>query len=527
MNKTVSYEQLQQKVTHLKEEVEKYREMEGELHAFKAIAAGMGDDPYVSFAQNFKGVTYKGDLNFTPATLTGAVKEITGYAADEFLAARPRWDEIIHPEDLPKVADTADSLRAVPEFSVEREYRIICKNGEIRWVREFIKNFCDPSGRPESVQGILYDITDRKQIEKALVHSKKEWEQTFDAISDWVCLVDLDGRILRTNAAAERFIGLTPREAAGRQCCPMLFGSPGPAEDCPLRKMTETGRRESSETELPDGRQITITVDPVRNGYGEIVSAVHIVHDVTARKTLENRLRQAHKQEAIGTLTGGIAHEFNNILGVIIGNAELALDDLPEQSPARKNLAEIQTAGFRARDIIRQLLSITRMGGLKPHPLHVGDIVLESMKFLRPIVPTAIEVRTVVQEDCDTVMGDPTQIYQILINLCTNALQAMEETGGALDVRVENVRVHEKNPAGDIAPGRYVALKVTDSGEGIPPEVMNRIFDPYFTIRPPGMGAGMGLTVVHGLTTNHGGKIHVTSAPGAGTTFTVFLPAAD
>ncbi len=248
--------------------------------------------------------------------------------------------------------------------------------------------------------------------------------------------------------------------------------------------------------------------------------------DISERKKLEEQVRHAFKMEAIGTLAGGIAHEFNNILGIIIGNAELAMDDTPGFSPAHSSLEEIQMASFRARDVVRHLLSFSRKINLERKQIKINPLVRDALKFLRVTIPTSIEIRQTIQAKEDTVLADATQIHQIMINLGTNAFHAMHEEGGILGVEIQNVVLDKDIASVDpgLTPGNYVKITVSDTGQGIDPLVIDRIFDPYFTTKEVGQGSGMGLAVVHGIVKNHDGALTVASKPGQGTAFSVYFP---
>ena len=250
--------------------------------------------------------------------------------------------------------------------------------------------------------------------------------------------------------------------------------------------------------------------------------------DITHSKQMEEQLRQAQKMESIGTLVGGIAHDFNNILGIILGNTELAMDDIPEWNPARLNLKEVRTASLRAKGVVRQLLSFARKTKLEKKPINIIPIIKEALKLMRSSIPTSIEIRQHIKEDIGTILADPTQINQILINLCTNADHAMPD-GGIIVVTLKNIELDEKTAAkySELAPGRYLNLTVADTGHGIFQGDINRIFDPYFTTKEVGRGTGMGLAVVHGIVKGHNGLITVESEVGKGTTFSIFFPVVE
>ena len=256
-------------------------------------------------------------------------------------------------------------------------------------------------------------------------------------------------------------------------------------------------------------------------------------HDHTCaeveKRQLENQLRQSQKMEAIGTLAGGIAHDFNNVLSIILGNAELALADMSNEHTAHRNLERILTASLRARNMIRQLLSFSRKEESGRKPLRLNSVITESLKLMRASLPTNISIqRDICETGCNTI-ADPTQIHQIMLNLCTNAAHAMEPNGGVLTVRLESVTLNE-NTAADangLAPGNYARLVVADTGHGIEKDIIDRIFDPYFTTKAPGKGTGMGLSVVHGIIKASGGAIRAFSRPGRLTEFHLYLPVVD
>ena len=251
-----------------------------------------------------------------------------------------------------------------------------------------------------------------------------------------------------------------------------------------------------------------------------------VIADITEEKKLKEQLLQAHKMESIGTLAGGIAHDFNNMLGIIVGNTELAMDDVPEWNPARNNLNEIRTASLRARDVVKQILAFSRISLQEMKPVRISPIITDSLKLLQASIPTTIEIHQNISSEPDTIRGDPKQIHQVLINLCTNAAHAMREKGGLLEVSLKNIEIDEGSAVHhhDLSPGKYVRLTVSDTGHGIEPKILERIFDPYFTTKGVGEGSGMGLSVVHGIVKSHSGDISVSSEPGKGTTFQVFFP---
>ena len=248
----------------------------------------------------------------------------------------------------------------------------------------------------------------------------------------------------------------------------------------------------------------------------------------TEKERLETQLRQAHKMESIGTLAGGIAHDFNNILSSVIGYTELTLTDLPHNSMAKNNLEGVLKAGRRAKDLVSQILTFSRQSEQVHVPVQIHLIVKEALKLLRSSLPTTIDMRLNIH-NTGHVLADPTQIHQVIINLCTNAFHAMQDETGVLDITLSPIEINTSNPLKypDLPPGRYVKLQVSDSGHGMSKPVIHRIFDPYFTTKEKGKGTGLGLAVVHGIVKSHKGSITVNSEIGKGSVFSVYLPVVD
>lgn len=240
---------------------------------------------------------------------------------------------------------------------------------------------------------------------------------------------------------------------------------------------------------------------------------------------MKAQILQAQKMEALGMLAGGIAHDFNNILAIILGYTELAYMDTPEGSPARPALQEVLKATQRGRELVQQILAFSRRGEQDKIPVQVGPVIKGALRMLRASLPTTIDIKADVTSK-GVVLAEPNQIYQVVINLCSNAAHAMRENGGTLGVGLSDVVVGPEAalPRLDLQPGSYVKLTVEDTGHGIPAETIDHIFDPFFTTKGPGVGTGLGLAVVHNIVKCHGGVIGVQSYPGRGTAFQVLFP---
>ncbi|MDY6970766.1 MAG: ATP-binding protein [Thermodesulfobacteriota bacterium] len=378
------------------------REVEERKTAEELLRAS--EERYRSFVYNFLGIAFKVTPAFEPIFFHGAVKKITGYIEDEFLAGRPRWDEIILPDDLPAFRDNMEKVGTNPDYATEIKYRIRRGDGHIRWIHQFVQNLCDESGSPIGIQGAIYDITEHKN--------------------------------------------------------------------------------------------------------------------------LESQVQQKQKLEAIGTLAGGIAHDFNNILMTIVMNTEFALRNYEGGNSAREGLDLSLKAACRGRDLVEQILTFSRKSEEDLLPVTVSPIVKESLKMLRSSLPATIEIDQHIEAETGMVIISPGRIHQILINLCSNAAYAMAEGGGKLTVSlVEETFDSESDPRHpDIRDGSYLRLTVRDTGKGMPPDITEKIFDPFFTTKNTGEGTGMGLAVVHGIIEGIGGAIEVSSVPGKGTVFDIYLP---
>jgi len=280
-----------------------------------------------------------------------------------------------------------------------------------------------------------------------------------------------------------------------------------------LRESEQALRRAHDELEL----RIQERTEELRTAYEKLM------HETKQREQAEAQLRQAQKMEALGTLSGGIAHDFNNILAAIIGFTELVAEHTPKGSRDEHHLGRVMEASLRGRDLVRQMLTFSRSTSEEKKPLLLSSVVSETVTMLRATTPTTIRINVNIQSESGLIFADPTQIQQILLNLCTNATHAMRDKGGILDVELSDFSVPPSGGNG-MTPGLYMKLVIRDTGAGIPPEIMEKIFDPFFTTKKIGEGTGLGLSVVHGIVKRSGGYITVESEPEKGTTFTVYFP---
>jgi PAS domain S-box-containing protein len=385
-------------------------------------------------------------------------------------------------------------------------------------------------GGVKSVLAVSRDITAHRRAERNYQTLFREMLDGF-ALHEIICDdagVPIDYRFVAINPAFEKMTGLKAADVIGRTV---------------LEIMPDTERHW-----LETYGRVALTGEPAffdnysaaLRKYFEVTAFrpapdqfACIFIDITERKRaeeemkiLQSQLQQAQKMEAIGTLAGGIAHDFNNILSAILGYAEMAREDSPAGTPAVHNLDQVIKASNRARDLVKQILAFSRQAETARIHLHPAAIVNETVKLLRSSLPSTIAIELDLAPDPGVILADPTQIHQILMNLCTNAYHAMEDTGGTLSIALRRKLLTAEDLAGvpAVQPGDFFRLSISDTGPGIGAEIRDRIFDPYFTTKEIGKGTGMGLSIVHGIARSCGGYVSCHSQPGEGTVFHVFLP---
>jgi PAS domain S-box-containing protein len=452
--------------------------------------------------------------------------EIAGMPMEKALGKN--WGEAIHSEERERVIKTwYGSVRANRPFNLE--YQFHRPDGSSTYVLGQATAEISDTGEISGYVGTITDITERKRAEEERMHLATAIEQTAEGLivanRDWV--------IQYVNPAVERMTGYSKSELIGKHSRILKSDK---HDRTFYRNIRDTlGRGEVWSGHLVNRRkdgtlyETEITSSPVLNSAGRIINYVSIHRDITREVRLERELRQAHKMEAIGTLAGGIAHDFNNILMAIIGYTEMALYKIPEgTTPVRRDLEQVLKAGYRARDLVNQILTFSHQSDQERKVIDIVPTVKEALKLLRSSLPSTIEIRQdiAIPPEKGVILANPTQIHQVLMNLCTNAAHAMRDKGGVLSVSLSGVEAatYLVSRYPDLKKGPYVRLTVGDTGHGVDPSILERIFDPYFTTKGPGEGTGMGLAVVQGIVKRHGGMITVHSELGKGTTFHALFP---
>ncbi len=502
------------------------RNKEAQMKAEEALRKS--EDKYRRLTENSPDVIYRMSLpDGKYEYISPAAETIFGYPPEAWYEGRIHLQDFIHPDSYSyfKVQWGQMLKGHVPPTY---EYRIVHANGAIRWLNQRNVPIISSDGSLIAIEGIVTDITERKEAENALQESYRRFLTVLDSIDVNIYVVDIESyQILFMNKS---MIESFDNDMTGDVCWKLYGEQSSPCSNCPIDKLSHDNRKTDDVVFWQNKNNITgkwyVNYAKLLEWIDGRSVQIQVSTDITEIKRMEDELRQAHKMEAIGTLAGGIAHEFNNMLGIIIGNTELALDDIPNWSSAREFLGDVKTASLRAKDVVRKLLSVARKTPMSLKPIHVRSIIEDSLKLMRRMIPTTIDIRENLACLSEMILGDPTEISQVMINLCTNSVHAMASGKGILEVGLDVIRLDQVSALHyeDLSPGSYVRLTVKDTGEGIEPTKMYRIFDPYFTTKEVNQGLGMGLAVVYGIVKNHQGSIKFQSTVGEGTTAEVLFP---
>ena len=426
----------------------------------------------------------------------------------------------------------------------EHQVRLVTRYGDLRDVLFSAEIIA--LGDRQCMLSLLHDVTERLKTERQLRAMQHRLASVIDFLPDATFVVDRDGVVTMWNRAIEEMTGVQATEMIGFGDCeyalpfygekrPILIDiALGGGDTGQYRSISVMGRRITGEAEVPllrgRRRHLQGTASAIVGPDGEILGAIESIRDITEQREMEKRLFRAQKLEALGSLAGGIAHDFNNLLTTIVGFTELTRMELRD-GEAAANLDQVLKAADRARQLVRQILTFSRQGETGKRPLDLASHLRNSKDMLRAMIPSTVDLQlSVPNGDRSIVLIDRVHVDQIVMNLCSNAEHAMRGRTGILEVKLDPVGlsgIHCKANGKDLPPGRYLRLSVRDTGHGIDPAVLDRIYDPFFTTKPPGEGTGLGLSVVYGLVRDHGGCIEVESIPGRGTVFQVYLPAAS
>ena len=486
---------------------------------------------YRFIAENVDDVIWQLDGALCFTYVSPSVRRFLGYAPEEITGGH--LFSFLTPESVERVKALRAgrgvfSGRGMGGDWASVELVFVGKDGSTLPMEVRYSPYFNEAGDLVSFQGVARDITERRRAEAALRESEERYRIAIEHSNDGVAIVQGNRHVYVNQRFLDMF-GYDRLTFDGKK----LFITVHPEDRARVTAINRKRQQDepvSSRYEFKglrrDGTVIYVEVSATRIIYQGKPATLAYLRDITVRKQAEEELRQAHKMQAIGTLAGGIAHDFSNILSAIIGFSELVLKDLEGGNPTRRYLELILKAGMRGRDLTRQILTFSRKTTHTLEPLHLLPVVEETAGLLRATLPATIRLDVKVAAEWDEILADSSQIQQVLLNLATNAAHAMAENGGSLEITVGNRMLDAGSSMlqPDMVPGPYVVLGVRDTGCGMDEAVRQRIFDPFFTTKPVGEGIGMGLSLVYGVVRNHRGAITVASEPGKGSAFTAFFP---
>jgi PAS domain S-box-containing protein len=493
----------------------------------KVVGLRESERKYRELVENANSIILRMDTRCRVTFFNEFAQHFFGFREDEILG-RNVVGSIVLPtdssgQDMVAIMDRiALDTAAYPNYENEN----IRRNGELVWIAWTNKAVFDETGSSREILCIGNDITERKRNEEERTLLATVIEQA----EENVLITDQRRTIIYVNPAFERSSGYRCEEIKGQKL--KMLRSDQHDED-----FYQTAKEILDRGEVWTGAivnkgkgganfEIEGTISPIRNTSGAITHFVAVGRNMNRFRRMERELHQAQKLDALGTLAGGIAHDFNNVLTAIMGLIEMESLGARDGSQSHDRMAQALSACCRARDLIKQILAFSRHSDQQRKPIEMGSIMEDAVKMLRATIPTTIDIQFTLQDVESVILGDSTQIHQVIVNLCTNAAHAMRDTGGILKISLDHVEIDALKAAEhlDMQPGMYVRTVVGDTGHGMDRKTLNRIFEPFFTTKGPGEGAGIGLAVVHGIVKNHGGRIAVYSETGKGSTFELFFP---
>ncbi|NQU61640.1 MAG: PAS domain S-box protein [Rhodospirillales bacterium] len=462
---------------------------------------------------------------------------ILGYSSVKELMALDSIVPTFAPYEVDRLKVFRDARKRGGRAPSQYEYDAIRKDGSIVTVLN-IARMVKWEGE-QAIQCAIIDISDRKQAEQRVLDEKERAENYLNIAGTMIVALSAQGTVTLVNRKGREILGYELIELIGKNWLETVI-----PEDVRQEKTEDFQRLIAGEagnvvmheggvlTKRGDLRLIDWHVTLVRDATGKITGSLSSGEDISERELatrereqLQTQLRQAEKLKTIGTLAGGIAHDFNNILTPIIGYSHMALGEVAEGSQAYSDIERVVKGANRAKDLVKQILTFSRRGELEMLPMEMQKVVEDALKLIEASSPANVEIHPEIDPNCPPIMGDPSQLHQVVMNLCTNAFSAMKDSGGVLKVSLEPFEVEAKFAKGQSGIRRnYNKLRISDTGAGIDPETLERIFEPFFTTREVGEGTGMGLATVHGIIASHGGEIFVDSKPGEGTSFDIYLP---
>lgn len=486
---------------------------------------------YRSFVQDFHGVAHQIKNDGTQVFIHGAIEKITGYTDAEFLSGTVKWAQIIHAMDRELVLAGNRRVLSLSGQHERREYRIVRKQGDIRWIEETVRSVGEENAPPLHIQGTIQDITVRKETEDELLRLAA----AVAAAGESIMITDTSGRIRYVNPFFEKMTGYSREECIDKTPGILHSGKQNEAFYTRLWKTLSAGKTWHGQfiNRRKDGSQFLeeATISPVRNAAGKIVNYVAVKRDVTQQVALEQQLRHSQKMEALGRLAGGIAHDFTNMLVVIQGNAQMAKDKLPADSDARKHVEKILDSTNRVSSLTGELLGFAQQQPIMLKTMNLNRTLRGIEEILSRSVEPSVRIAVKPSENSLMVRIDPTLIEQAIMHLSINACEAMPEggqltieTGAAFLTAAESLQLPLSAMEAEQANRQFAVITVSDNGIGMTDDVKAHIFEPFYTTKNKKRSTGLGLSTVYGIVEQHEGYITIYSNPGKGTTFRIFLP---
>ena len=484
----------------------------------------LGESQRIAHLGSYMLDVEKGEWESSPA-LDDLFGIEVGYPRDVY-----GWLSLMHPEDKDMMQAYLQKDVFTEHQPFDKQYRIQRANdSEMRWVHGMGKLEFSDTGELIKMTGVIQDITDRKLAEEEMVKSQALLQSIFDGIPEAIVATNTNREIVSINRGFRNIFGYDDSDILGKPTA-CFYESEAEFQRLGKERYNLTAEEQlkayvvnyrKANGDLFPGETMGL---PIKDSRGEKIGFLGVIRDISEKLRLESQLRQSQKLEALGTMVSGISHEFNNVLQSMFLYAGLVQSALPQDEELQSNFQHVVDYGYRAKDLIKQILTFSRKTKIEMKPQALHEIVSDALALERASMPVNIDIQQNIDTNCGMVLCDKTQIHQIIINLCNNAQQAMEEHGGTLSVGLRQIPDSINSGAGE---SEVLELTVSDTGRGVDPSDLEKIFDPFFTTKQIGRGTGLGLSVIHGIIDMMEGQISVESELGAGTTFRILLPVAD